>query len=268
LVGHTVAFHSVQVHVDANGDEVFHDFLYQLRRVFYILLGQIQNNNASGSDTDVNSIFAEFAATALGNYQWLCTLLLIGHVVFCFIVLLNILIAMMGDTYGEVKENADREWRLSYAQIIFSIESEMGKKRLSEIEYWATIGDKRYLQVIEVDKAWFNQTNVELASLDVNNDGVSREEIQKFEADAKKQGLQLVSTASTSGEELPTPRRESTSRDKARASISGSSGGKRVSLLETKTASDKPHIAEMDSLSNIGPKRLLSNRMNPSYGEE
>jgi len=258
LVGHTVAFHSIQDPVDANGDEVFHQFLYELRRVFYILLGQIGNNNQGGSDTDVSSIFVEFATTTIPNYQWLSTLLLIGHVVFCFIVLINILISMMGDTYGEVKDNADREWRLSFAQIIFSIESEMGKKELHAMKYWATIGDKRYLQVIEVDKSWFDQTNIELASLDVDGSaGLSREEIKKFEKEARDKGMVLTAASADS----VSPSRE------PRLSLVGT-GNKMSVVLEGKSIIPEKYKAELDTMANIGPQSgALMKRMDTSYGE-
>lgn len=54
------------------------------------------------------------------------------------IILLNLLVAMMGDTYGEISQDADLEWQRERAGIIFSIEQNMSDKDRAQPEhkYW------------------------------------------------------------------------------------------------------------------------------------
>ena len=52
-------------------------------------------------------------------------------------MLFNLLVAMMGSTYEEVKEKADHRWKLERARIIASLESEM---QLHEFEATALSG--------------------------------------------------------------------------------------------------------------------------------
>lgn len=90
--------------------------------------------------------------------------LMIVYVVVVAIMLLNLLIAMMGDTYARISEDAEKQWRLQWARIIFSIENEMS---LTEREdpankYWTVIDKKRYLQVQEVDSGHFTRQEEEM----------------------------------------------------------------------------------------------------------
>lgn len=54
------------------------------------------------------------------------------------IILLNLLVAMMGDTYGEISQDADLEWQRERAGIIFSIEQNMTDSELAhpDHKYW------------------------------------------------------------------------------------------------------------------------------------
>ena len=45
----------------------------------------------------------------VGEYSYV--IVVFGFMLYAVIVLTNLLIAMMGNTYSEVKENADREWK-------------------------------------------------------------------------------------------------------------------------------------------------------------
>lgn len=75
---------------------------------------------------------------------------MITFIVVVSILLLNLLIAMMGDTYARISQEADKRWHLEWARIIFSVENEMSEaERLHpENKYWTLINDKRYLQVL------------------------------------------------------------------------------------------------------------------------
>jgi len=141
-----------------------------------------------------NIDFDLFAGYMYPGYDWLSSLLLLFHVIFVFIMLLNLLIGMMGDTYREIKTNADQEWHLAYAQIIFSVESEMSHAKLQDQTYWTTIAGKRYLQVQDVNDEFFGEVVPEeieagksledqLMAFDADNNGVlDAEELQRAQS--------------------------------------------------------------------------------------
>ena len=59
-------------------------------------------------------------------------------VVLTTVVMTNLLVAMMGDTYGEISQDADLEWQRERAGIIFSIEQNMSDEDRAQPEhkYW------------------------------------------------------------------------------------------------------------------------------------
>ncbi|CAF3837681.1 unnamed protein product [Rotaria sp. Silwood1] len=87
------------------------------------------------------------------QHLWIGTLLFVLYVVIITILLLNLLIAMMDDTYTDVKRSATQLWHLERARIVLDIESEISiSKRQSSInKYWVDIRGERYLQVEQVD---------------------------------------------------------------------------------------------------------------------
>jgi hypothetical protein len=87
---------------------------------------------------------------------WLGLVYIVSYVVIVVILLLNLLVAEMGDTYSKGIDHADRSWLLERARIIFSIEHELSEEeRLEEVNrYWITIGGKRFIQVEEIDENW------------------------------------------------------------------------------------------------------------------
>jgi hypothetical protein len=112
------------------------------------------------------------------TYYYVSVPLLIFYIIVVTILLLNLLIAMMGDTYGNIIEGATQIWlvikeinfclfifkiffeinrHLERARIVFAIENEMSTKErnLSENKYWTNIDGERYLQVEEVDDKVF-----------------------------------------------------------------------------------------------------------------
>jgi len=174
IIGHTTAWYVMAAPL---GGEVFDEWFDRLKRAFLILFGQIS--------------FEEFADEMTPGFSWLSSVLLFFHIIFCFIMLLNVLIGMMGDTFHDIKDRSDQEWHLAYAQIIFSIESEMPKGNLKH-PYWTMVNNKRYLQVQDVSKEYFGEvveekesfSELTLKAFDKNKDGViDAEEL----AAAKKQ---------------------------------------------------------------------------------
>jgi len=147
--------------------------------------------------------FEGHAASLAPNFAiWGCILLLV-HVLIVTILLLNMLIAMMGDTFHDVKERASFEWHMAYAQIIMSVESEVGHdfwKDESQYEpYWTIVDGNRYLQVQEVNPKWFEDQEKAVAlmdkfqAFDVNKDGiVSTEEFETGMRRLRSEGKLLV----------------------------------------------------------------------------
>jgi len=93
------------------------------------------------------------------TFQYVSVSLLIAYVVVVTILLLNLLIAMMGDTYGNIIEHSTQLWHLERARIVFAIENEMSveERHLDANKYWATVSGKRYLQVQQVDDEHFGE---------------------------------------------------------------------------------------------------------------
>ncbi|CAF1660399.1 unnamed protein product [Rotaria magnacalcarata] len=87
-----------------------------------------------------------------GQHPLASVTLLICHIVVITILLLNLLIAMMGDTYADVKKSAAKLWHLERARIALEIENGMSSsERKSDVnKYWVDIQGERYLQVEEV----------------------------------------------------------------------------------------------------------------------
>ena len=83
--------------------------------------------------------------------------LLVVYVVTITILLLNLLIAMMGDTYEKINESAEKSWHLERARIIYAIESEMSPEERLEYKYWTEIDGRRYMQVLEFDPTHFKR---------------------------------------------------------------------------------------------------------------
>ncbi|CAF3390913.1 unnamed protein product [Rotaria socialis] len=139
-------------------------FLVGFSQAFFILFN---NNGFSGFFLSVKQCFfgmlGDFDIDRYTGttFQYVSVSLLVIYVVVVSILLLNLLIAMMGDTYGNIIEGATQIWHLEQARIVFAIENEMSadERMLNENKYWTTIDGKRYLQVEEVDKDCFRDIN-------------------------------------------------------------------------------------------------------------
>jgi transient receptor potential cation channel subfamily V protein 6 len=81
--------------------------------------------------------------------ETLMTVLMATFTILGGVVLLNLLIAMMGDTYAKVSENAVAKWQLQRARIMLRLERGIPTKhrdRLSR-DVWISIENERFLQV-------------------------------------------------------------------------------------------------------------------------
>eukprot|EP00808_Paulinella_micropora_P028261 g3266.t1 len=172
LLGFTSAFTALYNQPFESTTELFGTFWSYLVTLFLVMLGNID--------------FVYFNETCIDGYQWLMSILLLMYVIVISIALLNLLIAMMGDTYQDVKDKADAEWHLAYAQNIMSIESEMGdwhfvesenqsraESKKTDIKYWTVINGKKYLQVQEVNEKYYDAIRSQdlTDKMDANRDG-------------------------------------------------------------------------------------------------
>lgn len=76
-------------------------------------------------------------------------LLLASFTVLGSVVLLNLLVAMMGDTYARISENATAKWRLARARILIALERRVSVTRRDRLAagVWIVVDGARALQV-------------------------------------------------------------------------------------------------------------------------
>ncbi|CAF4221140.1 unnamed protein product, partial [Rotaria sordida] len=136
-------------------------FLAGFSQSYFVLFNR---NGLQGYFSSVKQCFLgllgdfHFEHYAKEQYLWAGTLLFILYVVIITILLLNLLIAMMGDTYKDVKRSARQLWHLERTRIVLDIESGISaSKRQSSInKYWVDIQGERYLQVEQMDDDVFH----------------------------------------------------------------------------------------------------------------
>jgi hypothetical protein len=103
----------------------------------------------------------ELIITNASESIFVSSLLSIFYVVIMGILLINLLIAMMGDTYSRITEDAEKEWHLEWARIIYAIEDEMSysERQQKTLEYATLIGGEKFLQVLEIDPDHYSNRN-------------------------------------------------------------------------------------------------------------
>eukprot|EP01103_Thecamoeba_quadrilineata_P016769 TRINITY_DN5708_c0_g1_i2.p1 TRINITY_DN5708_c0_g1~~TRINITY_DN5708_c0_g1_i2.p1 ORF type:complete len:501 (-),score=70.50 TRINITY_DN5708_c0_g1_i2:30-1532(-) len=118
------------------------ELLNRIKSMFLAMLGAFEFDDYMGT-----------------RFPFVSVTLLLVYVMVVSILLLNLLVAMMGDTYAKIIEDADKQWHLEWARIIFSIENEMSPaERLDPRNcYWTNLNGLRYLQVQEVDAYHFRK---------------------------------------------------------------------------------------------------------------
>jgi len=159
-----------------------------------------------------------------GFFVGVSTVIQVFFSVVMLIMLLNLLIAMMGDTYGIVKEATEIEYVQYKAQIIMSLENEMSASDWKQIHpYWIMDNGQPWLQM-QIKNQQFLQNNVnqvaiapppvpvqsseeKFKSADADGDGnVSQAELEAFEKDLRAklelEFLQRVAQAGAGGQAL------------------------------------------------------------------
>jgi len=107
-------------------------FGIRIQKCFATMLGEVEFDEYTGSKHPV-----------------LATFLITIYIVVISVMLLNLLIAMMGDTYSKIVDEAQQIWQLEQARILFSIENEMSKseRELELAGYQINIGGDLFVQV-------------------------------------------------------------------------------------------------------------------------
>eukprot|EP00300_Choanocystis_sp_HF-7_P009494 c16463_g1_i2.p1 GENE.c16463_g1_i2~~c16463_g1_i2.p1 ORF type:complete len:552 (+),score=120.76 c16463_g1_i2:546-2201(+) len=150
---------------------IYHMFIWDLSRfsLIYLILmiGFAQAFSCIEHDgfrieafsTNLKACFyatvGDFQTSTGDRFPTLKSLLLVSYAVIMTITMLNLLIAMMGNSFSQLAEKTEKLWRLEKARIIFSIEQQIGQKARESYKYWIEIDGKRYLQVEEVNPSHF-----------------------------------------------------------------------------------------------------------------
>ncbi|CAF4156657.1 unnamed protein product [Rotaria sordida] len=130
-------------------------FLAGFSQSFFILFNE---NGLEGYISSIKQCFLGLLGDfdidhyAGGQYPKTSITLLIFYIVIITILLLNLLIAMMGDTYADVKKSATKLWHLERARTALDLESGIAKSEryLTNNKYWVDVQGKPYLQVEQV----------------------------------------------------------------------------------------------------------------------
>jgi len=147
---------------------VFSVFLLAFAQAFFVLF---ERDGFEGMADSVKTCFLamlgdfEFDDYIQSPFMLMSVVLLVLYVVVITILLLNLLVAMMGDTYSHVNENAEKQWHLERARIIFAIEHEMGsdERGKKSNKYWTVINGCRYLQVLVEESDHFRRATQHLS---------------------------------------------------------------------------------------------------------
>ena len=132
------------------------------------------NAISNTKDGDVYSSFThngvlsrveELICAMLGNFELseyrsnsthpqLSVFFILIYVILLSVILVNMLVAKMGDTYAKISDEAEARWRLELARMVLSMERSMTEeeRRIGENMYWITLDKKRYLQVEEEEE--------------------------------------------------------------------------------------------------------------------
>eukprot|EP01126_Amoeba_proteus_P057560 TRINITY_DN7331_c0_g3_i7.p1 TRINITY_DN7331_c0_g3~~TRINITY_DN7331_c0_g3_i7.p1 ORF type:complete len:400 (+),score=69.62 TRINITY_DN7331_c0_g3_i7:494-1693(+) len=121
------------------------EFAHRLKKTFMVMLGDIELDNYI-------QVPGSFLATPL----------IVFYVLVVTIMLLNILVAMMGSTFNAIYDDADKEWQIQWAKIIFSIENELTDEERMANKYWCEIDGKRYLQIEDFDPSHYDSRGDDL----------------------------------------------------------------------------------------------------------
>ena len=96
-----------------------------------------------------NFELSEYRSNSTHPQLSVCFILI--YVILLSVILVNMLVAKMGDTYAKISDEAEARWRLELARMVLSMERSMSEeeRKVEENKYWITLEGKRHLQVEE-----------------------------------------------------------------------------------------------------------------------
>ncbi|KAI1301163.1 Transient receptor potential cation channel subfamily V member 5 [Halotydeus destructor] len=113
-------------------------FLYGFSQAFHFLLKQPFRKVSSSNHKSYEKSWMELFRMTLGAheydelrssyYHWMTQFFFVLFLILVPILLLNMLIAMMGNTYSELISQSEREWSIQWANILIGIERSLPKK--------------------------------------------------------------------------------------------------------------------------------------------
>lgn len=74
----------------------------------------------------------EYEELRSSYYHWMTQMFFVLFLILVPILLLNMLIAMMGNTYSEIIGKSEREWTMQWANILMEIERGLPKKEATK----------------------------------------------------------------------------------------------------------------------------------------
>jgi hypothetical protein len=142
---------------------VYSVLLAGFSQAFFVLLGETGGDGLLRSiRTCFLAMLGDFDLEQMGSnsaFSMLTIGLLVSYVIVISILLVNLLIAMMGDTYSNVNEAAEQQWHLERARIVMSIERRMTPAQRRASKYWVQIGSGRFHQLVTVDDNHFKKSD-------------------------------------------------------------------------------------------------------------
>ncbi|XP_067864619.1 uncharacterized protein [Heptranchias perlo] len=90
------------------------------------------------------------------RYPRLFLFLLVTYVVLTFILLLNMLIALMGETVGDLSKESKTIWKLQRARTILNLEQSLPKCLKEKFQLGSELKGKRYIRINEVNWTKWN----------------------------------------------------------------------------------------------------------------
>eukprot|EP00667_Euglena_gracilis_P022671 EG_transcript_25325 len=117
LLGFAMSLYMLTYSQDEHGPDAFLKHLWQ-----FVLLGLVGDFP-----------FEEYSERFSGARMLLLDLLVMSYIILVVILLLNLLIAMMGNTYACVQEQAEKRWYLERANLMAAYESEHSMDEMQEI---------------------------------------------------------------------------------------------------------------------------------------
>ena len=129
------------------------------------------------------NISTDFSATASPR---LGILLLVMFMFFMMILMLNLLIALMGNSYSKVQEKGPAEWRLGQASMILEQSYMMDERMVKAHERYSSVQVMKYTSLLPAEDREVEVTDAQLSSLKSSLEARMGELQKKIEGSKEK----------------------------------------------------------------------------------